>query len=259
MHRTKIWLLLAGILLLICCTMSCKKRPPVVNPPPSAPSGPAEPAPTLQFSAEPVVVAYGSGSTLSWSATNATEISIDGVGKFPPTGSTVVRPESSTTYLATASGPGGRKTAQVRITVTGSAPPPTSTVPTERPSVEEGTITVEEVFKAEIHDVFFDFDRFDLSAESAGILRKNAQVLKSKIPQARILIEGHCDERGTEEYNLALGDKRANAARDFLTDLGVPATRIETISYGEERPFDPEHNEEAWSQNRRAHFVLIKQ
>ena len=72
------------------------------------------------------------------------------------------------------------------------------------------------------------------------------------------MIEGHCDERGTEEYNLGLGDKRANAARDFLVSLGVPADRIQTISYGEERPFDPGHAEEAWAKNRRAHFVLAK-
>jgi len=83
-------------------------------------------------------------------------------------------------------------------------------------------------------------------------------VLLRRLPRVSIMIEGHCDERGTEEYNLGLGDKRANSARDYLVSLGVSATRIKTISYGEERPFDPAHTEEAWAKNRRAHFVLIK-
>jgi peptidoglycan-associated lipoprotein len=94
-----------------------------------------------------------------------------------------------------------------------------------------------------------------IRSQDRAILEKNAQWLKTN-PQSNILIEGHCDERGTIEYNLALGDRRANAAREYLISLGIDPRRIATISYGEEKPFDSVHNEEGWSKNRRAHFVL---
>jgi peptidoglycan-associated lipoprotein len=146
---------------------------------------------------------------------------------------------------------------QARVTGT---PAPVSTTTTETPQVDETDqgLNVEQIFKNEIQDIFFDFDRAEVTAEYRDILRQNAEVLLRRLPRVSMMIEGHCDERGTEEYNIGLGDKRANAARDYLVSLGVSATRIKTISYGEERPFDPAHNEEAWAKNRRAHFVLIK-
>ncbi len=138
--------------------------------------------------------------------------------------------------------------------------PVTTTTTTETPRVDETDqgLNIEQIFKNEIQDIFFDFDRAEITAEYRDILRQNAEVLIRRLPQISIMIEGHCDERGTEEYNLGLGDRRANAARDYLVSLGVSATRIKTISYGEERPFDPAHTEEAWAKNRRAHFILIK-
>ncbi len=105
-------------------------------------------------------------------------------------------------------------------------------------------------------DIFFDFDRFDLRPEARERLAKNAEFLK-KHPELIVLIEGHCDERGTNEYNLALGDKRANAAKDFLVSLGVNPDNLKTISYGEEKPFCKESNEQCWQLNRRAHFKII--
>jgi len=107
-----------------------------------------------------------------------------------------------------------------------------------------------------LRDVFFDTDRFELTPEAREILATNAQWLLQH-PDVRILIEGHCDERNTREYNLALGERRANAVRDYLSFLGVAGDRIETISYGEERPFALGHDESAWKLNRRAHFVII--
>ena len=107
-----------------------------------------------------------------------------------------------------------------------------------------------------LKDVFFDFDRYDLSAEARGTLRANADWLKSN-PASRVEIEGHCDERGTNEYNLALGAKRAQAARDYLATLGIAAGRLSTTSYGEEIPVCSEHTESCWKQNRRARFVII--
>ena len=104
-------------------------------------------------------------------------------------------------------------------------------------------------------DVYFDFDRYELKSEFRDRLSRNADWLKSH-PEFLITIEGHCDERGTNEYNLALGQRRATAARDYIVSLGVAATRIRTISYGEERPVCNESGESCWSQNRRAHFLI---
>jgi len=106
-----------------------------------------------------------------------------------------------------------------------------------------------------LEDVFFATDRFDLSPEARGALAKNANWMV-QYPTVVILIEGHCDDRNTREYNLALGERRANAVRDYLISLGVPGDRIGTISYGEERPFALGQTEEAWALNRRSHFVI---
>jgi peptidoglycan-associated lipoprotein len=108
-----------------------------------------------------------------------------------------------------------------------------------------------------LKDVFYEFDRYDLSADARATLRANADWLKSN-PSARVEIEGHCDERGTNEYNLALGAKRAQAAREFLTSLGIPADRLSTISYGEEIPVCREPTEDCWTKNRRARFVILQ-
>lgn len=106
-------------------------------------------------------------------------------------------------------------------------------------------------------DVHFDFDSAFLTPEAQEILKRKAQWLLAH-PEAHVIVQGHTDERGTVEYNLALGDRRARAVKNFLVDLGVPEQKISTISYGEERPIDPSHNETAWAKNRRAQFVLEK-
>jgi peptidoglycan-associated lipoprotein len=108
-----------------------------------------------------------------------------------------------------------------------------------------------------LKDVMFEFDRYDLSADARATLRANADWLRSN-PSARVEIEGHCDERGTNEYNLALGAKRAQAAREFLSSLGISPDRLSTISYGEEIPVCREHDEQCWKQNRRARFVIVQ-
>ena len=105
-------------------------------------------------------------------------------------------------------------------------------------------------------DAFFDYNESALSNDAQAALNSSASWLKQHA-EYNILVEGHCDERGTEQYNLALGDKRAQQAKDYLVASGVDASRIRTVSYGEERPFDPGHDESAWSQNRRAHLVLV--
>ncbi|RMG43001.1 MAG: peptidoglycan-associated lipoprotein Pal [Candidatus Dadabacteria bacterium] len=107
-----------------------------------------------------------------------------------------------------------------------------------------------------LKDVHFAFDSYALDSLAREILRKNAEWLKAH-PDRKVEIEGHCDERGTNEYNMALGAKRARAVKDFLVSLGIAADRMSTVSYGEELPLDPRHNEEAWAKNRRAHFKLL--
>ena len=134
------------------------------------------------------------------------------------------------------------------------APPPVA----EKPHPLDGDL-VEAQRSAEeqglLGDVYFDFDQFNLKAEARERLEKNAAFMKDN-PQFVFTIEGHCDERGTNEYNLALGDRRASAASGFLGSLGIEGSRLQTISYGEERPFCTESNEECWWRNRRAHFVI---
>jgi peptidoglycan-associated lipoprotein len=103
--------------------------------------------------------------------------------------------------------------------------------------------------------VFFELDSFDVSSQGQQVLQANAKVLK-QFPTWQITIEGHCDERGTAEYNLALGERRALAAKTYLVSLGIPADKVRTVSYGKEFPFDPGHDDNAWSKNRRAHFVI---
>jgi peptidoglycan-associated lipoprotein len=106
-----------------------------------------------------------------------------------------------------------------------------------------------------LKDVYFDFDKYDIRPADAAILKENAALLK-KYTNVKIQIEGHCDERGTSEYNLALGERRANSTKNYLMTLGVSPERISTISYGEEKPLDPGHSEEAWGKNRRAHTII---
>jgi len=107
---------------------------------------------------------------------------------------------------------------------------------------------------ADLQKVYFDYDSFALRADTINILNENAKVMKTKAANVYFQIEGHCDERGTQEYNLALGEKRALAVREYLAKVGVPADRILTISYGEERPEKEGHDESAWKWNRRAQF-----
>ena len=126
-----------------------------------------------------------------------------------------------------------------------------SLVARKTPGIEE------EVFESKLlKDIHFDFDKYDIRPGDAAILKENAGWL-TKYPRVKIQIEGHCDERGTAEYNLALGERRANSAKNYLLTLGIPGDRVSTISYGKERPLDPGHNEEAWTKNRRGHFIIL--
>ncbi len=137
------------------------------------------------------------------------------------------------------------------------APPvvqPATPVPTPTPTPET-PVPVPTVTAGDFTDVFFDLDSYALRADAKAALDGAARLLRDHA-DVSVTLEGHCDERGTVEYNQALGEKRANAARDYLVNAGVPAARIQSLSYGKERPFAEGHDESAWAQNRRAHFVL---
>jgi peptidoglycan-associated lipoprotein len=135
---------------------------------------------------------------------------------------------------------------------------PEPVVPTE-PGVTDSSVdsrTLDEINKASpLQPVFYLFDSSELSDEGQAALQQNAEVMK-KYNTWEVTVEGHCDERGTPEYNLALGERRALAARNYLVSLGIASERVKTVSYGKEFPFDPGHSEDAWAKNRRAHFVV---
>lgn len=238
---------LIGMFALALAIAGCKKKEVAQPPAPPPPPPPAPTAPTVRLQASLTTVERGRSVTLSWTATDATEVNLSGVGAVAAQGSTDVTPAASTTYSITATGPGGTANDSVRITVNEPPPPPPPPAPAP---------TIEELFRANVFDGFFDYDKADVRPDARDALTKTAQFLRS-YPQVRVTIEGHCDERGSTEYNLSLGERRAQAARDFLVQLGIPADRVETVSWGKERPFCTQSNEDCWQLNRRAHFVMI--
>ena len=236
------WLFLMILLGSVLTLGGCKKK--VAPPPPPPPPPPV--APTATLSANPDTIQPGQSSTLTWQTQDATDVTLDGT-KVEASGSQKVSPAQSTTYRLVAKGAGGTQEATARVTVT---PPPAP--PTPPPSA-----TDEELFSRSVKDVFFDYDKYDVRPDQQAALQADAQFL-SQHPTMHFTIEGHCDERGSTEYNLALGDNRANAVKNALVQAGVGADRIRTISYGKEKPFCTESNEQCWQQNRRGHFVYAK-
>jgi peptidoglycan-associated lipoprotein len=237
--------LAVSLLALAAAVGGCKKQVAATTPAPAP--APAS-APTVTLNASPGSVQSGQTSTLAWSSTNATDLDIEpGVGKVSPQGSTPVTPNQSTTYTITATGSGGSATASAHVDV--------STAEAAAPPAAAANLS--DLFSQNIKDAFFDFDKSELRQDARDALTKDAEFLRS-YPQARISIEGHCDERGSTEYNLGLGQRRAEAAKNFLISLGIPADRLTTVSWGKERQFCTEHTEECWSQKRRAHLVLVQ-
>ena len=236
--------LLVGLLGVVLLAGACHKKQ-VAAPPPPPP--PPPPAPTVNLTAEPGTVEKGQSVTLSWTSENATDLTLDpGVGKVQAQGSTTVTPQDSTTYTLTGTGPGGSVTETARVTVTVPPPPP----PPPAPKAE---VSEEDAFGQNVKDAFFDYDKADIRPDAQQALTSDSEFLKAH-PDVKFTIEGHCDERGSEEYNLGLGDRRATAAKSFLVNLGVNGDLINTISYGKDKPVCTDHDETCWQQNRRAHF-----
>ena len=256
--KRKLTLILFALCLALFAAACKKKTPPPAPPPPPPPVEQPKPAPpaapaVASFTAEPTSIQRGQSSTLRWEVTGSvTSVSIDNaIGAVQNTGNRRVFPNDSTTYTLTASGPGGNTTSSVTVSVTTPPPPPPPPAPVENKG------TVESRLGSDVQDAYFDYDKSDVRGDARDVLTRDAAALKSILadfPGATIVVEGHCDERGSAEYNLGLGDRRAEAAKDFLVSLGVSADRLKTISYGKERPVCTESNESCYQRNRRAHF-----
>ncbi|HEV2699098.1 MAG TPA: peptidoglycan-associated lipoprotein Pal [Terriglobales bacterium] len=232
---------LSAILFLGACH---KKQPPPPPPPPPPPA-----APTASLTASPDTINKGQSTTLTWQTTNATDTSIDqSVGTVQASGSQQVSPAESTTYTLTAKGAGGSQTATARVTVNAPAPPPPPT---------QTSMTDEQMFSQNVKDIYFDYDKSDVRADQQASVQADAAFLQQHA-NISFTVEGHCDVRGSTEYNLALGDSRASAVKNALVGAGIAADRIKTVSFGKEKPFCTESNESCWQQNRRGHLVYSK-
>ncbi|MGB7730650.1 MAG: peptidoglycan-associated lipoprotein Pal [Candidatus Acidiferrum sp.] len=223
------------------CKHPPKAAPPAYTPPPAATK------PTASINADRNSINQGESVKLSWTTTDATNVSIaPEVGAVTPQGSTSVTPTQSTTYTLTASGAGGSTDATVRVSV--NVPAPVAVAP---------NTSFDELFLKEVRDAYFDYDSAAIRPDAREALQKTADFLKN-YPNVHVTIEGHCDERGSTEYNLALGQRRANAVKEYLVSLGLPADHLNTTSWGKEKPFCTESTEACYQQNRRGHFTQAK-
>jgi peptidoglycan-associated lipoprotein len=216
-------------------TQIAKTNPPAATVPPLAPAA--------NIAVIPQVVQRGQTAQLTWNTQNAFNVTIDGLGTVAASGSRQITPDESTTYHLIAKGDSGSAEANARLTVT-------------LPEKKVAELTDEQLFAQNVKDIFFNYDNANIRADEQSIVNADAQFLAVH-PDWQLVLEGHCDERGSEEYNLALGDSRAKQVMDALVRQGISAARVKLISFGKERPFcTTAENESCWSQNRRAHFVL---
>jgi peptidoglycan-associated lipoprotein len=220
----------ALLLVALTAVSGCKKSKPL--PPPAATAPPATAVtPTATLTATPTVISAGDQVQLAWRTTDATSVTIDGIGDVPSVGVRTVTPAGSTTYHLVARGEGGSADASARVTVN---PPPAIETPAT-------TMTDEQMFKASVQDIFFDYDNYDIRTDSQSTLAKDADFLV-KHPDIKVVIGGYCDERGSNEYNIVLGQNRAQSTKTALVTAGVAADRIRVISYGKEKPFCTDSN-----------------
>lgn len=211
--------------------------------PATPPTPAAAPAPVANISVSPETVQRGQTAELTWNTQNASTVTIAGIGDVDASGTKQITAEESTTYHLQAKGEGGAAQADARLTVT-------------EPSKPIANLTDEELFEQNVKDVFFNYDNANIRNDEDALVNSDAQFLSAH-PNMQLLIEGHCDERGSEDYNMVLGNSRAKSVRDALVQQGISANRIKLISFGKEKPFcTAAENESCWSKNRRAHFVL---
>ena len=228
---------LLAMLMLAGCNKKVAKVTPPTPPPPAVP--------TATIAASPNVIQQGQATMLSWQTTNSTDITISGLGVVPASGSRSVLPDTSITYTLVAMGPGGTKDSSARVTVN------------PRMATAATSPTDEDLSSKNIRDVFFDYDKSSIRPDQVSIAQGNGIFLQQH-PSIKILVEGHCDDRGSEEYNLALGTSRAESVKQSLLQQGVAPDRIKTVSYGKEKPFCAQDNEACWQQNRVGHFAFAR-
>jgi peptidoglycan-associated lipoprotein len=252
-NRTKLstWnkVALASMLTLLAAT-GCHKH--VSAPPPgSTAPGNTVPPPTASLTADPLAIDLGQSVVLNWRTSNANTVSIDGIGNVAANGTQTVSPSNSTNFHLVATNEGGSTDANVRVTVR------VPTVPTAPADTSDGSgdMGSDAVFHAKVQDIFFGYDSFDLTPEAAANLTSAAAFLSAH-PAIKVLIGGYCDDRGSAEYNITLGENRANAAKTALVSAGVPASRMRVVSYGKEKQFCSDETESCWQQNRRAQFSI---
>ncbi|HET9183156.1 MAG TPA: peptidoglycan-associated lipoprotein Pal [Candidatus Angelobacter sp.] len=225
----------------IACTGCHHKMTAATPATPPAPA--AAPAPVANITVSPESVQRGQTAELTWSTQNASTVTIDGIGAVDASGTKQITAQESTTYHLTAKGDGGSVEADASLTVT-EAPKPVA------------NLTDEELFERNVKDIFFNYDNAAIRNDEDALVNSDAQFLSAH-PNMQLLIEGHCDERGSEDYNMVLGNSRAKSVRDALIQQGISADRIKLISFGKEKPFcTTAENDSCWSKNRRAHFVL---
>ena len=227
----------------------CHKKKSGVDPASLGPTETSAPAPTATLTADPLSIDLGQNVVLNWRTTNATAVTIDGIGPVNTSGTQSVSPSNSTDFHLTAKGDGGTTEANVRVTVrVPTAPIGGTTAPSD------GALT-DSAFHSAVQDMYFDYDSYDVRPDAQTSAAAAASFMASH-PNLRILIGGYADERGSAEYNLALGENRANSAKTALVTAGVSAGRIRVVSYGKEKQFCTESNESCWQQNRRAQFTI---
>jgi len=236
----------ALLLVALTAVSGCKKKTAPLPPAEEAPAA-SVPAPTAQLTATPTVISAGDQVQLEWKTTNAATVSIDGIGDVPTSGVKTVVPTGSTTYHLVARGDGGTADASASVTVNS---PPAISVPSSGMNEQQD-------FDAHVQPIFFDYDNYDIRGDAQAILAKNADYLNSH-PNIKVVIGGYCDARGSDEYNLVLGQNRAQAAKTALVTAGIAADRIRVISYGKEKPFCSDSTEECWQLNRRDDFTIDK-
>jgi peptidoglycan-associated lipoprotein len=224
-------------------TAGCHKK--AVPAPPPPPPAATSPAPTATISVTPSSISPGGSAVLAWRTTDATDVSIDGIGTVNAYGTQNVAPTQSTTYHLVARGSGGSTDSTARLTVSGPATPP---------QAASETMT-EQLFEQNVKPAFFDYDSYEVRPDAQTILAQDASFLAAH-PTIKIAIGGYCDDRGSAEYNLALGENRANAAKQALVNGGIAPDRIRTVSYGKEKQFCSQNDEACWQLNRRAGFSL---
>lgn len=217
-----------------------------------APDNSGGPAPTASLTADPPSIDLGQSVVLNWRTTNATSVTIDGIGQLPINGTQTVSPSNSTNFHLIAKGDGGVTEANVRVTVRVPVVPSMGA-----DNNADGDMGSEAAFHQNVQDLFYDYDSFDLRPDAQSSVMHAASYLNAH-PAIKVLIGGYCDDRGSAEYNITLGENRANAAKTALVSAGVPANRLRVVSYGKEKQFCTEENEGCWQQNRRAQFTLDK-